>query len=154
MDLEDAALEQDAKRGAAEKAAAHARALAVVPASTLQKGGEPTTAATRYKWFYPNRVGRAPYTFVDVGHRYLQKSDTIKEEKSRQLSEAKVKTEDHRLQYDVALEARQLRVSLQGGKEELALKSKSARIRDKRQDKAKREVALAHSKVANVDITL
>ncbi|KIM32941.1 hypothetical protein M408DRAFT_189572 [Serendipita vermifera MAFF 305830] len=154
MDMEEAVAEQAEQMGATEKAFARARALVVVPASTLQKDGTPSKPATRYQWFYPNRAGRAPHTFVDVGHRYLQKSDTLKEEQSLHVSAAEEKNADQKHQLGMAREAHKLRVAIQSGKDELVLKSKAARIRDKRQGKAEEELALARSKVVDVNVTL
>jgi hypothetical protein len=154
MDLEDAVLEEEAKRGASEKAAAHPKALVVVPTSALQEDGMPSKAATQYQWFYPTKAGRAPHTFVDVGHRYLQRSDTLQKERNRHLSEAEKESASHQRQLDVAREAHYLRVALHDQRAELALKPKAATIRDKRRQKAEQELFLAHSKVADVDVKL
>jgi hypothetical protein len=154
MDLEDAVVDEERKRGASEKAAAHAKALVVVPTSTVNKDGTPSKAATRYQWFYPTKAGRAPHTFVDVKHRYLQKSDTLQRERSDHLSEARKESASHQCQLDVAREALHLRVAIHDQRAELALKSKAAIIRDKRRQKAEQELFLAHSKVADVDVKL
>lgn len=154
MDIEAAVVEEEGKRGASEKAAAHAKALVVVPTSTVQMDGEPSEAATQYQWFYPTKAGRAPHTFVDVKDRYLQKSDTLQRERSRHLSEAKKESASHQCQLDVAREARHLRDAIRDQRAELALKSKAAIIRDKRRQKAEQELLLAHSKVADVDVKL
>jgi hypothetical protein len=154
MDLEDAVIEEEGKRGASEKAAAHAQALAVVPTSTKQKDGMPSKAATQYQWFYPTKAGRAPHTFVDVGHRYLQRSDTLQEEKKRHLLEAMEQSTSRQHQPDAAHKALRLRVALHDKRTELALKPKASLIRDKRRQKAEQELLLAHSRVADVNVEL
>jgi len=153
MDLEDALIEEEGKRGTSGKVAALAQAMVVVPASTKLKDGSPSKAATRYGWFYPNRVGRAPHTFVDVERRYLQKDDLHKE-RNRLLSEAKKESAGRRLELDVADGAPHLSVANRSQRTQSILKPKSAVIRDKRLKKAEEELLLARSKAVDIDVTL
>lgn len=71
--------------------------LRLVPTSALSREGQKFSSATKYAWFYPAKVGRPPYTFVDVGNRYLKRGKKVvvveeeAENKKKHKEEARAK---------------------------------------------------------------
>jgi hypothetical protein len=64
-------LEQQAQESGKGRGANSNGSFLLVPASTLSKDGNKLQPATRYSWYYSSKAERPPYTFVDVGDRYI-----------------------------------------------------------------------------------
>jgi hypothetical protein len=151
LDLLHAEAEDAKKKFAEERAAAKAKAVTAVPVSTTNQDGKVLKSATKYKWFYPARAGRSPYTFVDVGDRYLKTGHYArKAKKDQELKEKDQQAHDKQL--DLARKANIVRRSLLiKEREEL---SKQQRLRLKRQKEAEQAWAEARSKLGNIEIKL
>ncbi|PVF99865.1 hypothetical protein CPB86DRAFT_796241 [Serendipita vermifera] len=151
LDLAHAEAEEAKKSFAEERAAAKAKSVMVVPVSTTDENGNVLKSATKYKWFYPARAGRSPYTFVDVGDRYLRSGHyTRKAKKSQDLKEKDQRAHDKQL--DLARKANVIRRSLLvKEREEL---SKHQRLQLKRQKEAEQAWAEARSKLGDIEIKL
>jgi hypothetical protein len=151
MDLEEAIIE-DAKTKADERRqatkASKAKHLVVAPVSLKGPNGKPLKSATKYMWFYPAKAGRTPYTFVDVGHRYLRGSDLAKrEEKQKELKEkGKMDHEQHQLV--MVGKAQKLRREIR------SLMARSELIKMKRREQTQRELALRRARAKNAMVTL
>lgn len=154
MDLEEAMREEARSQEDEKRLTSKAEGMnhiAVAPVSLKGPNGKPFKSASRYRWFYPAKVGRPPYTFVDVGHRYLRSSDLAKEER---------KEKELREQQQLALRQGQLKEAMQAHKLHRQIRTlkqslpKSERVRFKRRESAELELAQARSKVEKVVVTL
>jgi hypothetical protein len=153
MDLEEAIIE-DAKTKADERRQAakvsKAKSIVVAPVSLKRPDGKPFRSATKYKWFYPSKAGRPPYTFVDVGHRYLRGSDLAKrEEKQKQLKQ-KGRRDHEQHQLVMAEKAQKMRREI-SYRESLA---RSDVVKMKRREQTQRELALRRARAKDATVNL
>lgn len=58
----------------------------LVPASTQAADGKQLRPATKFSWYYSSKPGRPPYTFVDIGDRYLNQGKKIVDPESLSTS--------------------------------------------------------------------
>lgn len=154
MDLEEAIIE-DAKTKADERRqaakASKAKNLVVAPVSLKRPNGKPFKSATKYMWFYPAKAGRPPYTFVDVGHRYLRGSDLAKrEEKQKELKE-KGRRDHEQHQLVMAEKAQKMRREISYRE---SLMARSELVKMKRRAQAQRELALRGDRAKKAMVTL
>ncbi|CAG7851707.1 SubName: Full=Uncharacterized protein {ECO:0000313/EMBL:CCA68742.1} [Serendipita indica DSM 11827] len=152
LDLAQAVTEEAEAALAGSKKALSLRHLTVAPVTLLKENGTPYDSATKYKWFYPAKAGRTPYTFIDAGDRYRRGGTRTKkaktDEEGKKVAPA-VPGQSRRLQ--LALEAVKLKAEQRMISEEIATREA---MRLKRQQIAKHELASARQKVPTVEIQL
>jgi hypothetical protein len=154
MDLEEAIIE-DAKTKADERRQAtkvsKAKSIVIAPVSLKQPNGKPFRSATKYKWFYPSKAGRPPYTFVDVGHRYLRGSDLAKREEKQKELKQKGRRDHEQHQLVMAEKAQKMRREISYRE---SLMPHSEVVKMKRREQTKRELALRRARAKDAMVNL
>ncbi|KAG8839386.1 hypothetical protein FRC18_011497 [Serendipita sp. 400] len=148
MDLAEATKEEAAGNGAKKRHDSRPKNLVVAPTSQTDSNGRPFKSATRYRWFYPAKAGRAPYTFIDVGDRYRKAASTPSKPKGSDTTKQLVESKDK-----LALAQEELKQKRDQFKIDDKLAKQEA-IKLKRKAMAQQELALAQKKVGKVDIKL
>ncbi|KAG8836080.1 hypothetical protein FRC17_010013 [Serendipita sp. 399] len=150
MDLAEAMSEEgNSATGTNKRKAARAKDLVVAPALMRDAKGKLFESATKYKWFYPARPGRPPYTFVDVGDRYRKAaSPSSSKPDGTKLAKDVAKFKDKLALAQEDLQQKRARLEI----DEKVAKQESIKL--KRKKLVQRELALASAKVGRVDIKL